>query len=196
MLSPLLFNIFINALATRLSAACPRLKVQLYADDIAIQPRAPPLVNGRRPSSRPGQSRTHPVYDVDLPNCFRLLNRWCAETRMRFGEAKTEWVVFDMSNGPFVPTKYKQLGGLHLCGFVPRVVEEYKYLGVTHHRRLSWNTQANGALARVRQDNHMICRLIHPPSASHFPAVRALCIGYMRARCTYAFASGRPQASK
>ena len=191
-LSLLLFNIFINALATRLSAACPRLNVQLYADDIAIQPRAPPLVNGRRPSSRPGQSRTHPVYDVDLPNCFRLLNRWCAETRMRFGEAKTEWVVFDMSNGPFVPTKYKQLGGLHLCGFVPRVVEEYKYLGVTHHRRLSWNTQANEALARVRQDSHMICRLIHPPSEPHFPAVRALCIGYMRARCTSAFAFWSP----
>ena len=191
-LSPLLFNIFINALAKRLSAACPRLNVQLYADDIAIQPRAPALVNGRRPRAKPSQSRIHPVYDVDLPNCFRLLNRWCAETRMRFGEAKTEWVVFDMSNGPFVPTKYKRLGGLHLCGFVPRVVEEYKYLGVTHHRRLSWNTQANEALARIRQDSHMICRLIHPPGAPHFPAVRALCISYMRARCTYALAFWSP----
>ena len=73
-LSPLLFNIFINTLAKRLATACPRLNVQLYADDIAIQPRAPPLVNGRRPRAKPSQSRSHPVYDIDLPNCFRLLN--------------------------------------------------------------------------------------------------------------------------
>ena len=191
-LSPLLFNIFINALATRLSTACPRLNVQLYADDIAIQPRAPPLVNGRRPRNKPSRSRSHPVFDVDFPICFRLLNQWCAETRMRFGEAKTEWVVFDKSKGPFDPTKYKQLRALHLCGFVPRVVQEYSYLGVTHHRRLSWNTQATEALVRIRQDSHMICRLIHLPGAPHFPAVRALCLGYLRARCNYALAFWTP----
>ena len=38
----------------------------------------------------------------------------------------------------------------------------------------------------------MICRVIHPPSAPRFPAVRALCIGYMRARCTSAFAFWSP----
>ena len=191
-LSPLLFNIFINVLAKRLSTACLRLNVQLYADDIAIQPRALPLVNGRRPKNRAAQSRSHPVYDVDFPNCFRLLNQWCMETRMRFGEGKTEWVVFDTSRGPFDPTKYKRLRALRLCGFVPRVVQEYNYLGVTHHRRLSWDTQATEALARARQDSHMICRLIHPPGAPHFPAVRALCLGYLRARCTYALAFWTP----
>ena len=191
-LSPLLFNIFINSLAKRMSTACPYLNFQLYADDIAIQPRAQPLVNGRRQKIRGVHSRSHPVYDVDFPNAFRILNAWCAESRMRFGEAKTEWVVFDRSQKPFDPEKYKQLRGLRLCGFVPRVVEEYKYLGVTHNRHLTWHTQSSEALARIRLDSHMICRLIHPPAAPHFPAVRALCLGYMRPRCTYAFALWTP----
>ena len=191
-LSPLLFNIFINSLAKRISKACPRLNMQLYADDIAIQPRALPLVDGRRPKARPPTSRSHPIYDVDFPNAFRLLNQWCAETRMRFGESKTEWVVFDVRKGPFNPDQYKQLKGLRLCGFVPRVVEEYKCLGVTHHRRLTWHTQTNEALARIRKDSYLICRITHPPAAPHFSAVRALCLGYMRPRCTYAFAFWSP----
>ena len=195
-LSPLLFNIFINSLAKRISTACPYLNFQLYADDIAIQPRAMPLVNGRRRKIRGVHSRSHPVYDVDLPNAFRILDDWCTSTRMRFGEAKTEWVVFDRSQKPFDPKKYKQLRGLRLCGFMPRVVEEYKYLGVTHNRHLTWHTQASEALARVRQDGHMICRLIHPPAAPHFPAIRALCLGYMRPRCTYAFAFWTPTGTQ
>ena len=195
-LSPLLFNIFINSLAKRISTACPYLNFQLYADDIAIQPRALPLVNGSRKKIRGVHSRSHPVYDVDFPNAFRILDEWCTSTRMRFGEAKTEWVVFDRSQKPFDPKKYKQLRGLRLCGFVPRVVQEYNYLGVTHNRRLTWHTQANEALARARQDSHMICRLIHPPAAPHFPAIRALCLGYMRPRCTYAFALWTPTGTQ
>jgi len=191
-LSPLLFNIFINSLAKRIATACPRLNMQLFADDIAIQPRALLAVSGRRPKVKTSRGRSHPVYDVDLPNAFRILDDWCRSTRMRFGEGKTEWVVFDKAKGSFDPSKYTQLRGLRLCGFVPRVVEEYKYLGVTHHRHLTWHTQATEALARVRLDSHMICRLIHPPAAPHFPAVRTLCLGYMRPRCTYAFAFWTP----
>ena len=67
------------------------------------------------------------MYDVDFPHAFRILDDWCAATRMRFGESKTEWVVFDKYKGAFDPSAYKQLRGLRLCGFVPRVVEEYKY---------------------------------------------------------------------
>ena len=191
-LSPLLFNIFINSLAKRVATGCPRLNVLLFADDIAIQPRALPAVKGCKAKIKSSGSRTHAVYDLDLPNAFRILNDWCGATRMRFGESKTEWVVLDRCKGAFDPNTYKQLRGLRLCGFVPRVVEEYKYLGVTHHRRLTWHTQAGEALARIRQDSHMIYRLIRAPSASHFPAVRALCLGYMRPRCTYAFAFWSP----
>jgi hypothetical protein len=197
-LSPLLFNIFINSLAKRISTACPRLNFQLYADDIALQPRTLPLVNGRRSAAKPSQSRSHPVYDIDFPNAFRILDDWCTTTRMRFGEAKTEWVVFDKSRAAFDPAKYKQLKGfrLQVSGFVPRVVQEYKYLGVTHHRQLTWHTQATEALTRIRQDSHIICRLIHPPAAPHFPAIRALCLGYMRPRCTYAFAFWTPTVTQ
>ena len=53
-LSPLLFNLFINPIAKRIATTCPRLNLQLYADDMVIQPRAAKLVNGVPPAPRPG----------------------------------------------------------------------------------------------------------------------------------------------
>lgn len=38
----------------------------------------------------------------------------------------------------------------------------------------------------------MLCRILRPPAAPHFPAVRALCLGFIRPRCTYAFAFWTP----
>ena len=69
-----------------------------------------------------------------------LLNSWCAETRMRFGKDKTQWVVFDKTQGPFATKDFSRYLQYRLCGFSPQVVEEYKYLGVTHHRQLDWQT--------------------------------------------------------
>ena len=40
-LSPLLFNLFINPIARRIATACPRLNLQLYADDVVIQREQP-----------------------------------------------------------------------------------------------------------------------------------------------------------
>jgi Reverse transcriptase (RNA-dependent DNA polymerase)/Endonuclease-reverse transcriptase len=194
-LSPLLFNIFINTIAKRIATACPRLNLQLYADDMAIQPRAPPIVNGVRKHPGAVWQVTSKLFDVDLVQAFRLLRNWCDETRMRFGKDKTQWVVFESTKGDFADMDYSRYKQYNLCGFSPEVVEEYKYLGVTHHRQLKWHTQSKEAVLRIRGDSHVVARLIHPPASPHFPAVRLMCLAYIRPRCTYALAfwSAKPQ---
>jgi hypothetical protein len=190
-LSPLLFNIFINTIARRISTACPRLQLQLYADDIAMQPKAPPLINGVRQHPGGTGQMVKSLFRSVLVHAFRLLNAWCAETRMRFGKDKTQWVVFDKRKGELADMDYSQYANYRLCGFCPEVVEEYNYLGVTHHRHLRWDTQAQKAVHRIRQDSFLLTRLIRPPAGPHFPAVRQMCLGYLRPRCTYAWAFWR-----
>ena len=192
MLSPLLFNLFINPIAKRISTACPRLNLQLYADDMVIQPKAPPLVHGARRHVGAVRQVVSDLFNKHLVTAFRLLNSWCTETRMRFGQAKTQWVVFDKTQGAFTTKDFSRYKQYHLCGFSPQVVEEYKYLGVTHHRQLKWNTQSEEAVKRIRRDSHLVTRLINPSRPPHFPAVRAMCLGYVRARCLYACAFWEP----
>jgi hypothetical protein len=196
-LSPLLFNLFINPIARRIATACPRLNLQLYADDMVIQPRAAKLVNGIRVHQ--GVANRHAVdslFNIELVHAFRLLNNWCAETRMRFGKDKTQWVVFDKTQGSFASKDFSRYRQYRLCGFSPEVVEEYKYLGVTHHRQLNWQTQSVAAIQRIRRDSHLVSRLIHPSRPPHFPAIRAMCLGFVRARCLYAWAFWKPKAAQ
>jgi hypothetical protein len=196
-LSPLLFNLFINPIARRIATACPRLNLQLYADDMVIQPRAAKLVNGVRMHDRgKGNRVVTTLFDVDFVHAFRLLNSWCAETRMRFGKDKTQWVVFDKTKGPFATKDFSRYLQYRLCGFSPQVVEEYKYLGVTHHRQLDWQTQSLSAIQRIRRDSHLVTRLIHPSRPPHFPAIRAMCLGFVRARCLYAWAFWEPKPAQ
>jgi hypothetical protein len=195
-LSPLLFNLFINPIAKRIAIACPRLSLQLYADDMVIQPRAPAIVNGVRKHEGAVYQVVHILFNVQLVNAFRLLNNWCEETRMRFGQGKTQWVVFDKSKGAFASKDFSRYKQYRLCGFSPEVVEEYKYLGVTHHRQLQWHTQSEEAVKRIRRDSHLVTRLIHPTRAPHFPAIRAMCLGYVRTRCLYAWAFWRPKPTQ
>ena len=196
-LSPLLFNLFINPIARRIATACPRLNLQLYADDMVIQPRAAKLVNGvRMHDGVKGNRVVTTLFDVDFVHAFRLLNSWCAETRMRFGKDKTQWVVFDKTRGPFATKDFSRYLQYRLCGFSPQVVEEYKYLGVTHHRQLDWQTQSLSAIQRIRRDSHLVTRLIHPSRPPHFPAIRAMCLGFVRARCLYAWAFWEPKPAQ
>ena len=195
-LSPLLFNLFINPIAKRIATACPRLNLQLYADDMVIQPRAAKLVNGVRQHQMAPHHVVGTLFNVDLVNAFRLLNTWCEETRMRFGKDKTQWVVFDKTQGSFATKDFSRYRQYRLCGFSPQVVEEYKYLGVTHHRQLEWQTQSLSAIQRIRRDSHLVTRLIHPSRPPHFPAIRAMCLGYVRARCLYAWAFWEPKPAQ
>ena len=196
-LSPLLFNLFINPIAKRIATSCPRLNLQLYADDMVIQPRAAKLVNGvRQHQGVATYSVVSTLFNVDLVNAFRLLNSWCEETRMRFGKDKTQWVVFDKTKGPFATKDFSRYRQYRLCGFSPQVVEEYKYLGVTHHRQLDWQSQSRSAIHRIRRDSHLVTRLIHPSRAPHFPAIRGMCLGFVRARCLYAWAFWEPKPAQ
>ena len=62
----------------------------------------------------------------------------------------------------------------------------------------SWNgtRRACRPYNASRRDSHLVTRLIHPSRPPHFPAIRAMCLGYVRARCLYAWAFWEPKPAQ
>jgi hypothetical protein len=155
-------------------AYCNRLPSPQPPALCRLQPKTPPLVNGGRRHVGAVRQVVSNLFDNQLVNAFRLLNNWCAETRMRFGQDKTQWVVFDKTRGAFTTKDFSRYKQYRLCGFSPQVVEEYKYLGVTHHRQLKWDTQSEEAVKRIRRDSHLVTESLgsstHPVPRTSLPS--------------------------
>ena len=200
-LSPLLFNLFINPIARRIATACPRLNLQLYADDMVIQPRAAKLVRGiRQHQGVASHNAVATLFNVEFVRAFptaQHLVRGDAHA-LRPGQdpvggvRQDPWAAF--ASKDFT----RAIGSTSLCGFSPQVVEEYKYLGVTHHRQLEWY----GRRVSVSYPAHPQRQPPRHPSHSsksrppHFPAIKAMCLGYVRARCLYAWAFWEPKPAQ
>jgi hypothetical protein len=168
-LSPLLFLIFINDLQRTISAdpLCKHLAPPFYADDGAIGPH--PL----RPL--PMVASMESTYCQEMKRVLVHLEAWCAASRMRFGAAKTQLVVFSTRKHPDASA----FTSLSLCGFTITVASEYKYLGLWLTHRLSWTRHYTHALAQAKRASALVTRVaLHARQAS-FTAVRSLVLGYV-----------------
>jgi hypothetical protein len=172
-LSPLLFLIFINDISKEISHQCPTISPLLYADDKALAPNMDATYNEHR-------------YLRDLQQALDLLTDWCGRSRMKFGEKKTETVVFYGAQ-QLSPSYLNRCKALTLTNFQIRTVPTYTYLGLILDYRLNWNSQYQHALKTARADSYQLTRIATATSKPHPPAIRALCVGYLRPRCTYGF---------
>ena len=105
-LSPLLFLIFIQPVLARISAACPEIDPIAFADDGALAPcilESDPLLLAaeRQRLQLPANAEVvlyRPFhlaqYCAALHRALGILDDWCVASRVRFGSAKTQLVVF------------------------------------------------------------------------------------------------------
>jgi hypothetical protein len=190
-LSPLLFLLFVQEAVEHMRRAVPDSKhknsphslldaihLVFYADDIAIFPRL----------------------DLGLPfrdwtrlfqQALNCLTTWSLDNQMEFSADKSNIVFFARSNKSRVARRTLSVQW-SIGGFRLQPSDTYTYLGLLHHRTLKWKAHFDRILARATSDAYLISRLIQPDAPPHFPAIRALCMGYLRPRCTYALALWRP----
>lgn len=173
-LSPLLFLIFINSISIKLSLECPLVSPLLYADDKALVPNINRMPYRYQP------------YLSQLQKALDLLTRWCRESRMAFGFEKTNTIIF-CAKQQLDPTTINRIKALRLTNFNITVKDSYIYLGLHLHWRLIWGKQHKLMIKRARQDSYKLTRIATTSKKPHFPAIRTLCVGYLKPRCTYGF---------
>jgi hypothetical protein len=183
-LSPLLFLIFINDLQRTIStdANCSLLSPTFFADDGTIGPHPTnPL---------PSAAFFEAQYLVQLNTAIAHLNAWCLASRMRFGSAKTQLVVFTLRKKPDT-TLYQSLT---LCSFPITLSTEYQYLGVYLTHRLTWNRHITHATQQARKASSLVTRVaLRARPRVSVAAVRSLVQGYVIPSFSYGILFwGRP----
>ena len=146
-LSPLLFLIFINDLIHTINAddRCRLISALFYADDGVLGPR---LERCRPEFDRLGRSVKlfEAEYGRQLARAAAHLDSWCASSRMRFGQEKTQVVVFNRGNS----TNNGHFDTIWLCGYTVALAPDYEYLGVTLTSDFTWHKHAKHKVALAR----------------------------------------------
>ena len=169
-LSPLLFLVFINDLATtiRQDPGCNLLRPLLFADDGSLVPNPK--------ASLTPQNTYNKRYLVQLKHALTLLDRWCLDSRMEFGRDKTQLMLCTggrkLTADPYT--------NLQLCGFTIGITQQYTYLGVVFWwKMLSWKTHYDYALKRARAAAARVTAVALQATSPSLKAIRALVLGYV-----------------
>jgi hypothetical protein len=183
-LSPLLFLIFINPVLLRIIQECPLVSPLAFADDGTLAPciieRNPAIIaahNHRRSLLHlPAAVVVERKFDLQhylnqLQNALTILDQWCEESRVRFGQDKTKMVVFCGAQGGVDMSRFTSFS---LCGFNIGLTSHYTYLGVVLHNKLSWELHLGKALSTARRISSHITRLTLAATTAHYPSVRTL----------------------
>jgi hypothetical protein len=86
-------------------------------------------------------------YSVQLKAAAAHLDRWCAASRMHFGEAKTKVVVFNRGKR----RDDTCFDDIRLCGYTVGVTDRYDYLGLTLSNDLKWGKHAERKVSKARE---------------------------------------------
>lgn len=103
------------------------------------------------------------------------LQRWCDISRMRFGEKKTQLVIYSTAQAP-LRDDYRHL---RLCDFTISIAHEYTYLGVVADDRLSWAAHRKVAISKARMASQRIQRICLRTKTPHLPSIRSFVLSYL-----------------
>jgi hypothetical protein len=175
-LSPLLFLVFINDVVSAIATDpnCRLISPLFFADDGALVPN--PYASVAPPATYPAR------YLQQLQRAIALLDRWCIDSRMQFGQAKTQLLVCTAQKKALDTSAY---AGLRLCGFDISLTTHYTYLGVIVEQKLAWTRHYAYALARAHTDASRLTRIALHSRTPQLLIIRTLVTAYLVARFTY-----------
>jgi hypothetical protein len=186
-LSPLLFLVFIESARKAIlgDPHCALVSPVFFADDGAIVPR--PLL--KQPDGGTQQlsvSAINATYRQHLANAIQHLDDWCRESRMQFGNDKTQLVIFHSGRTVPTATDLSDYQHYHVCGFNIQLSTSYTYLGVDLcGRRLSWKQHTERALQACTAASARVMRVALRASEPSFAAIRTLVLGFVLPSCMY-----------
>lgn len=115
-ISPILFNVYINDLPDFLSTDCS-IKSALFADDLVLWSSAPKL--------------HQQLLNYKLNESLERLDDWCGSNNMTVNIDKTTCQFFTLNRQPFLPQLFYR-------GFPINICDNTTYLGCTLDKRLNW----------------------------------------------------------
>lgn len=195
-LSPLLFLLFINHIAIKISITCPLIITPLFADDIAVMAKTAKEFHAWWYSEASKNERSHIEAEygelvtqqvtrkksaltfyrdiciaLQTQRALSLFTRWLTKTGMNANPSKSKVVVFTSCRTSHM-TWYNQsyshwFQQLKLDGFVLQLTDKYDYLGITLDHQLSWQTHLTKITQRAASASNLLIRLFR--SNQHMP---------------------------
>jgi hypothetical protein len=149
-LSPLLFLVFINGLVTRIEASpdCSLISAILYADDGVLGPKLKACRDKLKFDYNGRVDVLEAEYGRQLKAAAELLDAWCTASRMRFGQEKTQVVIFN--RGDKRTRTHTNFTEVQLCGYTVAIADDYEYLGLTLSHDLQWKKHTTRMRAKAR----------------------------------------------
>ena len=126
-LSPLLFNLFLDDLVVTCSKFNPNIHIQAFADDLVIY-------------MHKDKGQSHEL----LNQLLQKISEWAKTWHITFNKEKTQAMLFSRLRKP------NENLNLVFDGHPIKVVHEYKYLGIMFDSKLSWKQHIKYACSKAK----------------------------------------------
>jgi len=207
-LSPFLFLIFIDVVASVIANKCKFVVMPCFADDVAIIQKPlgdrddlidkSQVFNQRGRQIKISKSNPEQVQQLiakDMKTALNIVSQWCLTIGMKINDAKSNVLVIGAKTKPeYYEANYQPplinppwFTTLQLDGFNVQLTKSYEYLGLTIDHRYQWNQHTNKIIEKVRNTSRRISSLYrHRDTSPHPTAAIALVKAILVPQITYA----------
>ena len=140
--SPHLFTIYIHDLVALIESIY--IHMNMFADDIVIWASAALINNNPIPVMQ------------HMQTTLDKLSTWASTWKVTFSSTKTQMIIFCIKQN--LPKAYESFT-LTLSSFNIAVVDTYRYLGVTLHKRLQWKQHIQEVIRNATATSQHITRM-------------------------------------
>jgi hypothetical protein len=185
-LSPFLFSVFINDVAIEIHREIPRIRVGLYADDIALFPALYEYPVGHKLSGRDS-------IQSDMQKALNMFDNWAGRTRQSFSRDKSQLVLFHLCQDRH---QFDASMPLYLSSYHLTIVPRYTYLGLVMDSNMRWTSHTAETLTKLRRTVPLVSRLIRRDRPPTFAAIRRLVVSFLLPKITYGLPLWQPSPAK
>jgi Reverse transcriptase (RNA-dependent DNA polymerase)/Endonuclease-reverse transcriptase len=170
-LAPILFIIFINDLAKKLSE---HVNGSFFADDIVLWPKQQYDTDESIKDDNKKQSE-------EMRNAINIIEKWSKRWHVQFGMEKTQMMIVSQK-----PSTQHQHNQYTLNGNTIQYTNSYNYLGLILQSNGKWNKQFAKVKQRSNFAAHIVGKLISNKMAISLPVIRQLVLALVQSQTAYA----------